>query len=426
MPMSRIVEPCNYPGIKCFFENKLMEQVFVGRQPILSKNEKIYGFELLFRDPSTTGAKITNHIRATATVMTNALNNIGFKSLVGEKRGFINVDADILSSGLIDLLPKENVVLELLEHVEVDEKLLSLCKALKARGYVFALDDFVYGDAFLPLFEIAQYVKIEILGNDRGSIEETLGILRKYPVKLLAEKVETKEDFLYCSSLGFDYFQGYFFSKPTIVAGQSISPSQSTLFRLFNSLAREEDVNVIEKVFKQNPQLDFKLLRFMNSAAFYVAQKVTSIRHAIAMLGYRNLQKWVSLLLFANQTDDMKSNPLLEQATIRGIIMELLAHRETKSRVAGDTAFIVGILSLMDALLCMPISEAISDLNLSPEISDALLERKGLAGMLLEVTEKLEQQDMEGLKELLFPMNINLDDVLAMETKAITEYENII
>jgi EAL and modified HD-GYP domain-containing signal transduction protein len=250
-------------------------------------------------------------------------------------------------------------------------------------------------------------------------------MLKKYPIKLLAEKVEDKEDFLFCTSLGFEYFQGYFFAKPEIITGKSIFPEQAILFRLFNSLARGDDMDVIEKTFKQSPQLDYKLLKFMNSAAFYMSQKVTSIRHAIAMIGYHNLQKWIALLLFANQTDDMKSNPLLERATMRGIIMELLAQKATSSRIGGDTSFIVGILSLIDTLLSIPLSDAISDLNLSPEISNALLKREGLPSILLDVVEKLEQQDFGHIERTINPLNICLNDVLAIETKAITEYEKM-
>lgn len=402
-----------------------MEKIFIGRQPILFKNKKIFGFELLFRDATKTGAHVTDHVKATATVMANTLNNIGFQNLVGEKKGFVNVNTEILSSGLIELLPSKFTVLEILEHVEVNDELINMCKDLKAKGYVFALDDFLFSESFLPLFDIADYIKVEILNHDRADIEKTLEILKKYPVKLLAEKVETVEDFSYSASLGFEYFQGYFFSKPEIIESKTISPEQATLFKLFNSLAVEDDVDVIEKVFKQSPQLDFKLLKFMNSAAFYVRQKVTSIRHAITMLGYRNLQKWVSLLLFANQADDMKSNPLLERATMRGLIMEKLAQKATNNRSAGDISFIVGILSLIDALLGIPMSEAISDLNLSTEISDALINREGLPGVLLGVVEKLEQQDLNLIEDITLPLKIRLDDILAIETMAITEYEKM-
>ncbi|MDI9561486.1 MAG: HDOD domain-containing protein [Pseudomonadota bacterium] len=402
-----------------------MEKIFIGRQPILSKNKKIFGFELLFRDATKTGAHISDHVQATATVMANTLNNIGFQNLVGEKKGFVNVNAEMLSSGLIELLPPKYTVLEILEHVEVNDELINMCKDLRAKGYIFALDDFLFSESLLPLFDIAEYIKIEILNRDKTDIEKTAKMLKEYPVKLLAEKVETLEDFSYSVSLGFEYFQGYFFSKPEVIEGKTISPEQATLFKLFNSLAVEDDVDVIEKVFKQSPQLDFKLLKFMNSAIFYVRQKVTSIRHAITMLGYRNLQKWVSLLLFANQVDDMKSNPLLERSTMRGLIMEKLALKATNNRTAGDIAFIVGILSLMDALLGISLSEALSDLNLSSEISDALLKREGLSGVLLGIVEKLEQQDLENIEDVAMPFKIGLDDILAIETNAITEYEKL-
>jgi EAL and modified HD-GYP domain-containing signal transduction protein len=402
-----------------------MEQVFIGRQPILNKNDKIFAYELLFRNASSLAANVTDHSMATASVMVNALNNIGFKSLVGEKKGFINVNEEMLSGGFIELLPKENTVLEILEHVEINIKLIGLCTSLKERGYLFALDDFIYNDSYLPLLSIAEYVKIDIMLYNKNGLEDIVKLLKKHPVRLLAEKVETKEDYEYCSSLGFEFFQGYFFAKPTIVTGKTISPSQLVLFELFNSLSKEEDVGIIERQFKKNPQLDIKLLKFMNSATFYFTQKIDSIRQAIMMLGYHNLQKWVALMLFAKESDDIKSNPLLEKATIRGLIMESITYNITKVRAKGDSAFIAGILSLTDVLLGIPLNDIISDLNLSNEIYSALAKREGFLGGLLYIIEKFEEEELSNIQDILNEYKLNINDLLAAETKAIMEFEHI-
>jgi EAL and modified HD-GYP domain-containing signal transduction protein len=402
-----------------------MEQVFIGRQPILNKRETIFGYELLFRNASSLGANVTDHSMATASVMVNALNNIGFKNLVGEKKGFINVNYEMLSGGFTELLPKENTVLELLEHVEINTSLIALCSNLKEKGYVFALDDFIYNDSYLPLLNIAGYIKLDILMYEKKDLETIVKLLKKHPVRLLAEKVETKEDYEYCCDLGFELFQGYFFAKPTIVTGKTISPSQLILFELFNSLSKEEDIGVIERKFKKNPQLDIKLLKFMNSAAFYLTQKIDSIRQAIMMLGYHNLQKWVALMLFAKESEDIKSNPLLERATIRGLIMESIANNITKSRAKGDSAFIAGIISLTDILLGIPLNDIISDLNLSNEIYNALAKREGFLGDLLYITEKFEKEELSEIQDVLNKYKLGAKDLLAAETKAITDFEHI-
>jgi EAL and modified HD-GYP domain-containing signal transduction protein len=303
--------------------------------------------------------------------------------------------------------------------------LIGLCTSLKERGYLFALDDFIYNDSYLPLLSIAEYVKIDIMLYNKNGLEDIVKLLKKHPVRLLAEKVETKEDYEYCSSLGFEFFQGYFFAKPTIVTGKTISPSQLVLFELFNSLSKEEDVGIIERQFKKNPQLDIKLLKFMNSATFYFTQKIDSIRQAIMMLGYHNLQKWVALMLFAKESDDIKSNPLLEKATIRGLIMESITYNITKVRAKGDSAFIAGILSLTDVLLGIPLNDIISDLNLSNEIYSALAKREGFLGGLLYIIEKFEEEELSNIQDILNEYKLNINDLLAAETKAIMEFEHI-
>jgi len=402
-----------------------MEQVFIGRQPILNKREAIFGYELLFRNASSLTANVIDNSMATASVMVNVLNNIGFNNLVGDKKGFINVNNEMLAGGFIELLPKENIVLEILEHVEINTDFINLCSNLKEKGYLFALDDFVYNDSYLPLLDVADYIKLDTLMYNKKDLEDIVKLLKKHPVKLLAEKVETKEDYEYCCDLGFEFFQGYFFSKPTIITGKTISPSQMVLFELFNSLSKEDGVDMIEQHFKRNPQLDIKLLKFMNSASFYLSEKINSIRQAIMMLGYHNLQKWVALMLFAKESENIKSNPLLERATIRGLIMESLANSITKSRATGDSAFITGILSLTDALLGIPLDDIISDLNLSNEIHDALSKKVGLLGDLLIIKIKFEKEELNEIQGILDQYKLGIKDLLAAETKAIMEFEHI-
>jgi c-di-GMP-related signal transduction protein len=228
-----------------------LSKVFIGRQPIISRNKKIFGYELLFRNSMVSDADITNNIKATASVIVNALNNVGLKRLIGEKKGFINVDAEILESGIFDLLPKENMVLEILETVELTSNIIELCRKLREEGYQLALDDFVYGEPISPVMSAANYVKIDLPMYNRESLTDVVERLRSYPVKLLAEKVETKEDFEFCYALGFDYFQGYFFAKPSVVTAKSLSPAQLVLIELSRSLSREDEFYAIETLFKK-------------------------------------------------------------------------------------------------------------------------------------------------------------------------------
>ena len=400
-----------------------LNKVFIGRQPIIGRNKKIFGYELLFRNSMVSDADIMNNIKATASVIVNALNNVGLKRLIGEKKGFINVDAEILESGIFDLLPKDNMVLEILETVELTTNFIELCRQLRGEGYQLALDDFIYREPISPVMSTANFVKIDLPMYNRQSLTDVVERLQSYPVKLLAEKVETKEDFEFCYSLGFDYFQGYFFAKPSVVTAKSLSPAQLVLIELSRSLAREDEFFTIETMFKKNPELNYKLLKFMNSAAFYTTEKITSVRQSLALLGYRNLQKWVTLLLFAGEGGDFRSSPLLERAALRGRIMELLAKKITNNPAIADSAFMAGALSLSDVLLQMPISNVLNEFNLSQEINDALIHREGFLGTLILVIEMLEQENFSFIKEILEKYKLTLEDLFLMEVNAIVEYE---
>jgi len=400
-----------------------LNKVFIGRQPIISKSKKIFAYELLFRNSMISDADVMNNIKATASVIVNALNNVGLKRLIGDKKGFINVDAEILESGIFDLLPKDSMVLEILETVELTNNIIDLCRKLRREGYQLALDDFVYREPISPVMSAANFVKIDLPMYDQQSLTDVVERMKSYPVKLLAEKVETREDFEFCLSLGFDYFQGYFFAKPSVVSAKSLSPAQLVLIELSRSLAREDEFYAIEAMFKKNPELNYKLLKFMNSAAFYTTEKITSVRQSLALLGYRNLQKWVTLLLFAGEGGDFRSSPLLERAALRGRIMELLAKKITNEPATADSAFMAGALSLSDVLLQMPMNHILTEFNLSQEINDALIHREGFLGTLILVIEMLEQENFSFIKEVLRKYNLTLEDLFAMEINAIVEFE---
>lgn len=399
-------------------------EVFVGRQPILDRHEKIFGYELLFRSGQGPRPDISSNAKATASVMVNTLNNIGVKKLIGDKKGFVNVDLETIESGILDLLPRTSTVLEVLETVEVTDRVVELCRELRRKGFEIALDDFMFNESYEPLFDSVSIVKMDILQYERQALPTAVKRLRKKRLKLLAEKVETKDDFTFCKELDFEFFQGYFFAKPSIIAGRSISPTHLVLIELYRLLSKEADLFAIETVFRKNPELNVKLLKFMNSASFYTAQKITSIRQAIALLGYRNLQKWVTLLLYAGESEDMKANPLLERAAIRGRLMELLATRSFKDRSLADTAFICGVLSLVDVVFRMPMDQILSELNLSTEINEALTVRAGILGSLITITERLEENDVEGLHTLLGTLGLTPEVLYLMERNAIIEYEN--
>ncbi len=368
------------------------QEIFLGRQSIVDREQNLRAFELLFRSSRRNRADIGSATVATATVINYALNELGLESLLGSYLGFINLDADMLMSDTIELLPRNKVVLEILETVEPAPEIVERCRQLRNLGFTLAMDDFVHHDETLrPLLEVMHIVKVDIQMLDPHALVETVRNLKRFNVRLLAEKVDTPAHFKNCMSLGFELFQGYYFAKPEIISGKRLSSSELILMRLLGLLTADADTPEIEKVFKQDPGLSVNMLRLVNSVATGANCKVTSLSSALLVLGRRQVQRWLQLLLFARlpPTKDFPS-PLLQLAATRGKFMELLAAGD---KAFEDDAFMAGIMSLIDALLGIPLPDIIVSFPIAQNVRDALLERKGQLGRMLLLVEALERND---------------------------------
>jgi EAL and modified HD-GYP domain-containing signal transduction protein len=381
------------------------EQLHLGRQPILDRNKLVVAFELLFRNGQV--FNVADHecdSTATIKVISNAFNELGMDSVLGNCLGFINVNEAMLFDDVIELLPKEKTVFEILETVEITEEIIARCRQLKSLGYKLALDDVIdlnaASAAILPYIDI---IKIDIL--DLGSTEITalMGAIKSYNPKLtmLAEKVETLEQFEFCLQLGFDLFQGYFFAKPQIISGRRISIPDLSIMRLMGEVMADSDLNIIEKTIKENAALSFSLLKFSNSAAVGSTRTISSIKESVTLLGRRQLQRWIQLLLYANGSGGQdKISPLQLLAASRGRTMGMIAKAKGENSFE-DHAFLTGILSLIDTLLGMPIDQIIIQIKLDPQIVAALLNREGELGKLLQLVEHFEQDNEDGtLKDM--------------------------
>ena len=384
--------------------------VFLGRQPILGRDQELLAYELLFRNGLIlTGnrADVLDATQATATVVANAFTEFSVSDALGPYRGFINVDHEFLFSDVIEVLPKQTVVLELQETIDPTPEALERCRALRAQGFTLAIGDVAErNETHLKLLEIADIIKIDIPAIDPARLEARVAQLKPLGKKLLAEKVETSEQMANCQRLGFDLFQGYFFAKPIIIAGKKLNPSQLTLMRLLSLLIKDAETSEVEQAFKQEPGLTINMLRLTNSVGGGMATRITSLRHAITVLGRRQLQRWVQLLIYTNPQGGVQTvNPLLQLAATRGRLMELLAERlQPKQREFADHAFMVGIMSLMPALLGIEMAEILAQLPVTPRVSHALIDHAGQHGALLqlaEATEATETASAEHIQEAL-------------------------
>ncbi len=398
------------------------QEIFIGRQPILDRDQHIVAYELLFRSSAAVDrANVSDDMAATADVITQAFGELGVGSVLAGQRGFINVSADLLLSEMIELLPRDQVVLELLESIAITDEIVARCRELKAQGFAFALDDFVFSEIYEPLFELVEVVKLDVLALSNEALQDSVKRLKPWPVKLLAEKIDNPQQASACRELGFELFQGYFFAKPVTLSGKRAATQPMMLLKLLGQVMGDADLNEIEPTFKQEPQLSYSLLRLVNSVALGRPQKIATLKQAIVVLGRRQLQRWLQLLLFAQYGGGQFPNPLMIMAANRGKLMELLAGEEPDhGKYYPDEAFMTGILSLLDTLLGMSMAEIVANLSLPDEVKTALLSRSGKLGGLLILVETFEQDDVSmmhrhlGLHPHLKPTTLPQHQIVAM------------
>ena len=397
------------------------QDIFLGRQPILDRDQRIVAYELLFRTADTSSVIVTDDMQATASVIHHAFSEMGVQTVLGTQLGFINVSADMLLSDMVELLPKSQVVLELLETIIVTEAVIERCRALKLLGFALALDDFVFDESYLPLLTLVDIVKIDLLLHSREELQAVVSQLKPWPVKLLAEKVDSAEQAAYCHSLGFDLFQGYYFARPSVLSTKRADPSQLALIRLLGLVLHDADTPQIEQIFKQHPSLTYNLMRLVNSVASGVHHSIASVSQAIIVLGRKQLKRWLQLLLFTLQVGTPYPSPLLLLAATRGKMMELLAEKQQHNADYCDEAFMAGILSLIDSLIDKPLADIIGELGLSERLAAALLRREGEMGALLQLVESVEHPDLSRTLPLLAQCGgLSLPDLTMAEIEAMS------
>jgi EAL and modified HD-GYP domain-containing signal transduction protein len=408
-----------------------MESFFLGRQPILDRNHNLVAFELLFRPEATEEAvRVTDDLSASANVIVNAYGKFGIHHVLGQQRGFINADPNLIMSNIISLLPSKHVVLEVKESASITPEFLQHCKELKQKGYQFALDNIVAisstAELLLPLVSV---VKVDILALHKDQLSKLVAELKRWPVLLLALKVENQEQEMHCRELGFQMFQGYYFAKPEVMSVKCADPDKASLLKLLSLVMRDNggdsnndsDIDAIEREFKHQPGLSYSLLRMVNLDNNGSTQKINSIRHAIKLMGRQQLQKWIQLLLYtSHQPENSASNAITHNAIARGRSMELIAAVDRPhDKNHQERAFMVGILSLLDKLLGMEMEQIVDKLAISDDMNQALLTRHGRLGRALKLIEAKEQGEIASIEAMLPDLGfLTLHELSQIETQA--------
>jgi EAL and modified HD-GYP domain-containing signal transduction protein len=370
-----------------------LRDVFLCRQPILDRQQQLFAYALLFR-----GAGFADGDAATATVIADTFSELSLPEALGPYQGFIKVGRDLLFSDRINALSPQTVVLEILDSIARTPETIAHCEQLRQAGYILATHARADIDGE-PLLKIAEFIKVDIRGVEPERLKRLASALKPLRKTLLAEQVESDAQRHLCHELGFDLFQGYYFAHPaTVESKQRLQSSEAALLRLLGLISQDAETAEIEAVFKQEPALTISLLRLTNSAGSGLTTRITSLRHAITLLGRRQLLRWLQLLLYSGASSSAPAvNPLLQLAATRGRLMELLVDHTPEAGQYGrdliDQAFMAGILSLMPAMLGAGFNEILAQLPLAASVLDALSEkRKGVLGELLRLVETLEEE----------------------------------
>ncbi|MGC8626847.1 MAG: EAL and HDOD domain-containing protein [Acidimicrobiales bacterium] len=356
-------------------------QFMVGRQPIFDTKLSVYGYELLFRNARATGPG-PNGDAMTADVLVHAGLDMGLASLVGSKRAFVNATRSfIVGRQDIPLSPRQTVV-EVLEDVPRDPEVLAGCRRLVANGYTLALDDFLSGKQPDPLLELVDIVKLDVLEIAPEHLADAVMQCSAYGVRLVAEKVETREQLAQCQRLGFDLFQGYLLSRPEVLEGHSLSPSHATCLRLLQRLCEPmASASDMEEIVQTDAALSYRFLRAAGTgAARGLFRRISSVREAVVLLGERKIRAWVTLMLLAGTHEGSDEQLLMAMTRARMAELMALAMQEPDR---ADAAFTVGLLSALDLLLRTPLADVIAGMSLSSDVEQAVLKRTGLLGDIL-------------------------------------------
>ncbi len=377
-----------------------MTEVFVARQPIFDRQTRVHAYELLFRSGIQNYFDLTDGDKATMDVISNSLFYIGLEELSNQKKVFINFTANLLLEKVPALLPNNSIVVEILEDVEPTEAVVNSCRQLKEQGYILALDDFVLEDRDNPLLNVVDIIKVDFQHVTTSEQQAAISALcNQYKVELLAEKVENFTDFSIALEAGYTYFQGYFFSKPMVLSGRRIPAHKVTYLKMLQEINKPEvDYSDMEAVIKRDLSMTYKLMRFINSAYFGLVEEVKTIKRALVMLGLREIKKWVAFIALENMAQD-KPHELIRVSVTRAILFEKIAQKIGLKEHAAE-AFLMGMFTVIDAIMDKPMEEILSRLALPREIKDALDGVENEFRMLLNLVIAYEQGEWKLFSEI--------------------------
>ena len=392
---------------------------YVARQPILGRRDELVAYELLFRGGSANHFDAADPDLASAQVLERSAAAFGLNAIVGDRRAYVNFTREAILSGYHRMLPPGRLVVELLESIEPCEKVITACRRIRAEGYVVALDDYTFLDSAEPLLGLVDIVKVDLRGSDRALDPRALEPLRQRGVALLAEKVETREEHAAALAAGYRLFQGYYFCRPQMVETRDLAPSRLTVVAFMAEMIREEEFSLerLEEVFRHDPALTVRLLRYLDSAAFGMRGSIQSLRQALLVLGRRPLKQWATMIGMMSLGED-HPHELTVTALVRARFAERVAVASGRPELA-DVHFLAGLLSLIDTMLGRPLEEVLSRLAVPASVRDALVHGEGPLAPVMRLVTAYQVGDWAGVEAARVPVGVDETAVDAAYVEAL-------
>lgn len=399
-------------------------ETIIARQPIFNYNKRLFAYELLYRGTKSLSLDNIGGERATTSLLTSAFLTEGLERISNNKPCFINFTAELLTGNIVENFPKNKIVIEILEDVPPTPEVIAACKHLKQQGYILALDDFVFDRKLYPLIELADIIKFDIQLTPVDTIHKALHYLGHYDIELLAEKVETHEEFMKSMKLGFTYFQGYFFAKPKVMRIKELATSQVLLLSLIAEINRKDiSTTKLTEIITADVSLSYKLLRYINSAYFYLIKQVESITHAITYLGEDEIRRFVTLVAISELAYN-KPIELVKLATVRAKFCEQLG-LHSGWMTNPDELFLLGLFSLLDAMLDSPMETITERLPITKEVKLALTSQSGPLSSFLTTIIAYEKGQQETYLKALNHIEVDKKNMHMFYLDAVAYADNL-
>lgn len=391
---------------------------YIARQPILNRNKSLYAYELLFRNGINNAFPDVSPETATASLIENSQFQLNVADITHGHLAFVNFSEQAILDDLPSVMPKESIVIEILETVTPSPDVFTALSSLKSRGYMLALDDYDFNPEWEGIFDCIDIIKVDLQASTREQILNLFNVAKQHKIKLLAEKVETHEEFQVCLADGFDYFQGYFFSKPEIIQKRSLTPNQLIYTQLLQASAKPNmDFNQINKIMSCDVGLSYKVLRYVNAPIHATTRRIESLRQAIIFLGEQEIKKFVAVISAA-QLGEGKPSELIRLSVVRGRMCELIA-AESSMQIAPEKAFLIGMFSMLEAILDEPMVTIVARIDLSADMQQALIEQKGLLAYCLAITLFYERGNWQRVNALSERLGIAEEKIPSMYMNAL-------